>query len=150
MFCPSRMRISWSTRATTATTSVTMCQARPSEDRVIPRRVRLAGPRAGDPRCASAGRAERLQLGRGASADDLLGEQPTGGRTEGDAPHPVATRRIHLRGAGRADERQAVGGAGPGAHPLVLTGVEVGTLEERTGGLGDRADPALVEACLGR
>ena len=95
MFWPSRMRTSCSTRATTATTNVTVCQARPSEDRVIPARVRLAGLAPGEPVGDSAGRAERRQLGRGPAADHLLGEQTPGGGTEGDAPHAVATRRVH-------------------------------------------------------
>src|SRR6478752_2134155 len=149
MFWPSRMRISCSTRAITAKTNATMCQVRPSEDRVIDARVRLAGLVPGEPVCASAGRTERRQLGGRPAADHLVGEQPAGGGAEGDAPHAVATRRIHARGPRGADERQPVRGARPRADPLVLAGVEVGPLEERPRGGRDGLDPTLVETRLG-
>src|SRR5215207_4746189 len=150
MFSPSRMRTSCSTRATTATTNVTMCQAGPTEDRVTPASSRFAGPGTGEPVCGSAGRAERGELRRRPATDHLLGEEASGGRAEGDAPHAVATRRVHPRRPRGADERQAVRGAGPRADPLVLAGVDVGSLEERTRGGRDGLDPALVQASFRR
>src|SRR5436190_20334817 len=105
----------------------------------------LAGPTA-----PSARGAEGLQLRGKPPADDLVRQQSTGDRSEGDSPHPVATRRIHPRRTGRADERQAVRRAGPRTDPLVLPRVQDGTAKERPGSRGDGLDPALVEARLGR
>ena len=70
----------------------------------------------------------------------------TGPRVMPHMPWPPAANTGALGGA---DERQAVDGAGARADPLVLAVVEVGTAQQRAGGLGDGLDAALVERGLG-
>ena len=61
----------------------------------------------------------------------------------------MTARNEDARGPRRTDERKTVDGARTRADPLVLAVVEVGTLEERAGALGDGLDPASVEGSLG-
>ena len=93
----------------------------------------------------SAHRVERPELVDLLAGDHRLGEEATGDRAEGDAPHAVTTRGEHARGLRCTDERQAVDGAGTRPDPLVLAVVEVGAAQQRASGLRDGLDAALVE-----
>src|SRR5690606_18642730 len=106
-------------------------------------------PDAGSGGLGSAEGVERADLGGDAARGDLLGEQLAGRGAEHDAPHSVTTGDVNVRRLGRADQRQTVGGDRAGADPLVLTVVEVETLEHLARLRDDRLHAPRLEGLVG-